>query len=1079
VRPRARRIVVILAWLPILAGCQDRQSSSRPLTSVGQIRHLAEAQLGQGLPVQLDGTITYCDETRRLMVFQDQSGGIPVEVQARHLEVLRGDRVQLAGFTAVEGYSPIIVKPRLTRLSRGRLPRAIPASPEPLFRGELDYLLVEAEGEVVRQWPLSYFGLELLVADRRVRVFGAEYLSAPLDSLLHGRIRLRGVAVSSYTPDKKVHSVQIFAGADDDFQWAGRPGVSPAGRSDSEHVAAGTQVRTSGEVTSVRQVKAIPIETAHSGFPVRIRAVVTNWDPARFGFFVQDETAGIYVVPPATHDPRLGFGQQVEIEGKSERGAFAAVIRPESVKVVGRGTVPAALPVIPGAGFTGKEENSWVELDGVITVGRPDPAGGLQFQLSCGEVAVTVILQAHPPSLSPDQLEDRRVRVQGVYAPIFTTSEVLSGFQLLTPSLGYIRVLESSGGDTFLSPPRTIRSLSGFHPEGFPRHRVRFDGQVTFKGSDGSLFVADETGGIRVVPRTEDSIGIGDPVQLLGYLARTLPEPVVEFAQVRKGMLEAKISPVEIHAEDASSGLYHGRLIRLEAFLRERYTTLGDRHLLLTSGRHTFSALLEHPRPFSSWEELRPGARLQLTGVSQFYWNEKGIPPIPASFRLLLRTPDDIVILQSAPWWTLERALLVLTALTGVLGGAVVWLTLMKRRLGAQQVLLHSQMQQREALEASLLQSQKLESIGRLAGGVAHDFNNLLTVISGYCELLRRQLAGQPGPLSRVDEIRRAGEKAAALTRQLLAFSRKQVMQPVVMDLNQLVRELDSMLGRIIGEDIERVTRLAPEPCRAKVDPGQMSQVLINLAVNARDAMPNGGKLIIETQRTFMDDRYAGGLSEVVPGEYIQLTVSDTGVGMDEETRRHLFEPFFTTKGAGRGTGLGLATVFGIVTQSAGYIWVYSEAGIGSTFKIYLPTTFEAEAPASQEAAPTTTEGNETILVVEDQPEVRQLIVTGLSSLGYRPLGAASADEALRSAPEHPGPIHLLLTDVVMPGLSGKDLAERLVQMRPGLRVLYMSGYTADVIAHKGILDAEVKYIEKPFSPQMLARRIREVLEAR
>jgi two-component system, cell cycle sensor histidine kinase and response regulator CckA len=297
------------------------------------------------------------------------------------------------------------------------------------------------------------------------------------------------------------------------------------------------------------------------------------------------------------------------------------------------------------------------------------------------------------------------------------------------------------------------------------------------------------------------------------------------------------------------------------------------------------------------------------------------------------------------------------------------------------------------------------------------------------------------------------------------------------MDFNGLVGEMDKMLRRLIGEDIELVTLLSSEPCRILADPGQLSQVLMNLAANARDAMPEGGKLVIETANVVLDAGLAESHAEVVPGEYVRLAVSDCGAGMDPDTVARIFEPFFTTKGLGRGTGLGLSTVFGIIKQSGGHIWVYSEPGQGTTFKIHLPRAIGKDTLRSTTKGRGTSAGQETILIVEDQAEVRALIVKSLSAHGYHILETSNGDEALAIASKQVGPIHLLLTDVVMPGMSGKVLAERLLDLRPGTRVLYMSGYTENVVAHKGFLDAGIDYLQKPFSPATLSARVREVLE--
>jgi PAS domain S-box-containing protein len=381
-------------------------------------------------------------------------------------------------------------------------------------------------------------------------------------------------------------------------------------------------------------------------------------------------------------------------------------------------------------------------------------------------------------------------------------------------------------------------------------------------------------------------------------------------------------------------------------------------------------------------------------------------------------------------------------------------------------------------LEEQFRQSQKMEAVGQLAGGIAHDFNNLLTAILGNTQLLLRDLPPGDAKRSDVEEIRKASERAASLTRQLLAYSRRQMLQPEVLDLNVVVAEMDRMLRRLIGEHIALVTVLAPDLGRVRADPNQIEQVIVNLAVNARDAMPDGGKLTIETANITLDESFAQGHLGSVPGAYALLAVTDTGTGMDASVRAHLFEPFFTTKEVGKGTGLGLATVYGIVKQSGGYVSVYSEPGHGSSFKIYLPR-IDATADivtGPQKDGPT--RGTETVLVVEDEPAVLSLSQRALEAQGYLVLAAADPPAALRVVERHGGTIHLLLTDVVMPAMSGRELAERLVARRPGIRVLYMSGYPGDAVVQHGALPSGSAFLQKPFSPDGLARKVRDVLDA-
>ncbi len=380
-------------------------------------------------------------------------------------------------------------------------------------------------------------------------------------------------------------------------------------------------------------------------------------------------------------------------------------------------------------------------------------------------------------------------------------------------------------------------------------------------------------------------------------------------------------------------------------------------------------------------------------------------------------------------------------------------------------------------LQEQLRQSQKMEAIGRLAGGIAHDFNNILTIIKGYSTLSFLELKEGDPLKGNIEEIQKATERAANLTRQLLAFSRRQAMEMKVLDLNAILKDMDKMLRRVIGEDIALVAHLAEDLGRTKTDPGQIEQVIMNLAVNARDAMLDGGKLTIETANVELDEAYARAHIAVKPGRYLVLSVSDTGVGMTREVKERVFEPFFTTKGTGKGTGLGLSTVYGIVKQSGGNIWVYSEPGRGTTLKIYLPRVDEPIAVFKEKFEEDLPRGSETILVVEDEEEVRKLAARILQRQGYKVLEAPQGGDALLICEQHQDPIHLMLTDVVMPGMSGYQLAKRLESLQPGMEVLYMSGYTDSAIAQHGVLGEGVNYIQKPFTVDGLARKVREVLD--
>jgi PAS domain S-box-containing protein len=386
---------------------------------------------------------------------------------------------------------------------------------------------------------------------------------------------------------------------------------------------------------------------------------------------------------------------------------------------------------------------------------------------------------------------------------------------------------------------------------------------------------------------------------------------------------------------------------------------------------------------------------------------------------------------------------------------------------------------ERKLLENQLQQSRRMEAVGRLAGGIAHDFNNLLTIIKGYAELALQRPGIQAEQRADVMQIENAAERAALLIRQLLAFSRRQVLQPKIIDLNAIVVGLDKLLGRLIGEHIEMVTCCGANVGNVKADPAQVEQVIMNLVVNARDAMPKGGQMTVETVNVELDSTYARDHVSVKPGPYVMLAVSDTGMGIRRETMAHIFEPFFTTKESGKGTGLGLSTVYGIVKQSGGYIWVYSEPDQGTTFKVYLPrVAAEVESKPSVVEVPGAGRGSETILLVEDEEAVRDLANRILSAKGYSVVAAKSTKEAEQLSEKHSGDIHLVLTDIIMPGTSGREFARRIAARRPRTRILFMSGYTDNVLAEGGVLEEGLSFLQKPFTPGALVQKVREVLDS-
>jgi PAS domain S-box-containing protein len=382
----------------------------------------------------------------------------------------------------------------------------------------------------------------------------------------------------------------------------------------------------------------------------------------------------------------------------------------------------------------------------------------------------------------------------------------------------------------------------------------------------------------------------------------------------------------------------------------------------------------------------------------------------------------------------------------------------------------------RRVLEDQFRQAQKMEAVGRLAGGVAHDFNNLLMVISGYAEVMLAALEPDHTMREKAVAIQQASDRATTLTRQLLAFSRKQLLELKVVDVNAIVADMERLLRPLIGENVEFITSLTPEAAHTRADAGQLEQVLMNLVVNAKDAMPTGGTLTIQTQKIVMDESHRRGPTFIRPGEYVMLSVSDTGMGMDKETQSRIFEPFFTTKEKGKGTGLGLSTVYGIVKQSGGYVMVQSEEGRGTTFQIYLSRVEGAAEKHTAPVVPTALGGTETVLLVEDEESVRQLVRETLAAKGYRVMEAQNGESGVAAAARHDGKIDLVITDVVMPGMGGRELVKQLAQTRPETKVLYLSGYTEDAIVSEGTIDSGAAFLQKPFTLQNLARKVREVL---
>ncbi len=570
---------------------------------------------------------------------------------------------------------------------------------------------------------------------------------------------------------------------------------------------------------------------------------------------------------------------------------------------------------------------------------------------------------------------------------------------------------------------------------------------------------------------------------------------------LRHGLRSCWSVPILARQDERNTGT-NGRVLGTFALYRNEPATPGARELeVVARAAHLAGiaiqrdrderALRESEERFRRLVEVLPVAVLINGGGRILYCNPafvrligaKGPEELLGRSALDVVHPDDLEAVQARiaavehgmlPVGSIERKLVRLdgTPVSVIAVGAP-----MSER-GARSILVAMlDTTEQRRLEEQLRQAQKMEAVGRLAGGVAHDFNNLLTIINGFSEILLAKLPDGDPRREAATAIREAGERAAGLTQQLLAFSRKAIIEPKVIDLNEVVGSIGKMLGRLLGERITLVTRLYPQLYRVKVDRGQMEQVLVNLALNGRDAMAGGGRLTIQTMNTSIQEEDEASPPDCPPGRYVELCVSDTGAGMSDEVKTRVFEPFFTTKGLGKGTGLGLATVHGIVKQSRGHVIIDSEVGRGTMFRILLPATTEAPAPAAPQGTRAAAHRSETVLLVEDEDGVRDLARRALEMHGYTVLEAGSGTEAIRVAESHAGAIHLLVTDVVMPDTGGAALADAIRALRPEIKVLYMSGYTDDEVVRHGVEVAAGSFVQKPFTLASLARKVREALD--
>ena len=945
------------------------------------------------------------------------------------------------------------------------------------------------------------------------------------------------------------------------------------------------------ELTQAAQIRQLSASEIEKAYPVHLRGVVTYYDSVAPNLFVQDSTAGIWVdVAGAANPPKAG--QRIDLEGVVGPG-FTPIVTKAHWTVLGSGTMPRPRPVAFSDLTTGAEDSQWVEIKGIVRSFVLEAAGSvLVLDVSTAGGVIKVRIPDYHASF-PTELIDANVRFRGVCGTAFNRQKQLVSVHLFVPDLRDLVVVDPALSDPFSMATSPLGSLATFAAKGINVHRVKLQGVVTAQLPGHGLFIKDATGGLYVQTQDGGVVPPGTEVEAVGFPALGEYTPVLRNARFRPTGRHQVLTPFRITPKEAFFGSYDAQLVEIDGVVQaDRPDNAGGHILVIESGNQAFHALIDYARIQSPWPNLLAGTKIRLTGICSVRADENGNA---SEFRIILRSPQDIMVLARPPWLNASRALSLLGLLVAVILGALVWVLSLRRRVLHQTAVIRRQVeseahlerryrslienspygiasldkdcqlldvnpafrqiaglnisenifglalhevlqfssadlgrfnrllqhggtfqhaeflcQRRNAtqlivrvsghvipdkvevssrvelilddvtsqrqLEQQLFQNHKIEAVGRLAGGVAHDFNNSLMIISGHVSLLLHKFGRESAEGQKLQIVEEAAGRAAGLTRQLLAYSRKQVLEPKILEIDPLVKNLESMLRRLIREDIELRTELSGRDARVKVDPNQLEQVLINLAVNARDAMPNGGLLLIRTERPRVLPRHQ--LPSPASGNsYVVLTVSDSGTGMDSATQERLFEPFFTTKELGKGTGLGLSMVYGIVRQSGGHIVVDSAPGKGSRFQIFLPTVEQpASIVVSRTSEPAPVRGNGNVLVVEDEKELRAWLAETLTGLGYTVLQAENGEQALQLDTSTLGNIDLLISDMVMPRMNGRELSKCLRARCKGLPVLFISGYSDVIPSEEEFFNATTQFLQKPFNSESLARRVRELL---
>ena len=1069
---RATLLCCLLALLVSIGSCTwfGRRNHLPVLSSSERIRQLPADEARRGYPVRLQGTVTFYDTKYHILTVQDETGGVFVDSRDLELnDVVPGVRLGVEGYSGYEEYDPVVVKPHIQVGPATLFPAARKVSMRRVLEGREDFQYVEIAAHFKSVSFVDNVHLRFVLTEQDQTLEAIVSTESPMPEWPAGTaVLVRGVASVFRDAEGNPRSGRLHVSHFEDILAAGQAPVAAQSAS-----LPGTGLPL---LTRVSQIKQLTTDEASRRYPVRVQGVVNLYSVKARTVFLQDSTGGIFVSLQDEPPPLLSQSAEVEVEGVSHSGDFAPSIHQAKLSILSDGRPFPPMEITEPSNLAMRDENRWARVRGIAREVRALPDSAAEVDLEVQGQHFPVDIFDVPSRETYSHWVDAQLEIDGVLGALFDQNRQVQGFHLMSPSPNLVKVTRPAPIDPYAGASSPLSGLLQFGIEDAPRHRVKVAGTVSAARLGGTVHLSSGNSGLRLFMDGASGARVGDKVEAVGFFPLGAKLPMLEAAELRVLGHGATEPAEDSNAEDLMTGALDSRLVRLEAHLVGQHASYGDELLALQSGKTAFTAVLEQPQPFPEMDSLRAGSMLRLTGVCEMTWDATQVPPAPVSFRLLLRSPSDIAVVQKASWWTVGNTLGVLASMSFLMAAALGWVFILQRRVNRQTAMIAAKLEHETQLQAQLSQAQRLESVGRLAGGVAHDFNNLLTVINGYSDLALARLSAADPLHSPLDQIRRAGERAAILTQQLLGFSRKQIIQPKPVDLNAIVEEARGMLQPLLGELIRVRTVLPSNLGRVIADPGQIEQILMNLAANARDAMPRGGTLTIETRNKTVGKSERPTKTGLPPGSYVILSVTDTGAGMSQEVQQHIFEPFFTTKERGRGTGLGLATVYGIVKQNGGGIEVYSELGMGTAFHITLPRISGPEITEDVDILVTATAGTESLLLVEDEEDVRKYAAEVLESRGYSVRSAADGEAALELAENHPDPIDMLITDVVLPGMNGRELAERLKSLRPALQVLFTSGYTQDVIAEQGVLEHGMAYIAKPYTPGELAAKVQEIL---